>query len=302
VALDPNKLVRGMFELLRRSLREDIRIELALSEGVWPIHADQNQLENAILNLALNARDAMPEGGTLAISTSNEAAPDGDGGLGERVILTVGDTGAGMTPDVLARAFDPFFTTKPHGAGTGLGLSQVYGFLRQSGGDVKIHSAPGQGTVVKMMLPRFKGVALAAPERAARGVHGTSGHETILLVEDDPAVRAVNADALRELGYAVISAASPAEALRALDAQADIALLFTDVVMPEINGRRLAEECRRRRPGLRVLFTTGYMHDAAVQHGVLERDVEVLTKPFTVEELGERLRKILHEPRMAQSA
>lgn len=302
-ALDANKLVAGMSDLLRHSLGGEIRPETVLAGGLWRVHADPNQLENAVLNLAVNARDAMSEGGRLTIETANchldERYAEDHLGVppGQYVMIAVSDTGEGMPPEVVARAFDPFFTTKEVGRGTGLGLSQVYGFVKQSGGHVKIYSEIGQGTTVKVYLPRYLGAAEATVEpRVSSDLARGEASEVVLVVEDEPAVRQFSVDALRELGYAVIEADGAAAALAALDAHPEIVLMFTDVVMPDTNGRKLADEAVRRRPGLRVLFTTGYSRNAVVHNGVLDPGVRLLGKPFTIDELATRVRNLLDEP------
>ena len=247
-AVDPNKLVSGMSEMLRRTLGEAIRIETVLAGGLWRIHADPNELENALLNLAVNARDAMPEGGKLTIETANAHLDDRyvtghpEVSAGQYVMLAVTDTGAGMTGEVSEKAFDPFFTTKKSGVGTGLGLSQVYGFVKQSGGHVKIYTEVDEGTTIKVYLPRHFGPAEPAqpvPDRAA--LPTGDGSVSILVVEDEEAVRRYSTDALRDLGYRVLEADGAKQALDIIDAEPDIAILFTDVVMPDVNGRRLAE-------------------------------------------------------------
>ena len=298
-AIDPNKLVAGMSELLRRTVLEDVRMETVLAGGLWRVSADPNQLESAILNLCINARDAMPDGGQLTIETANayldEAYVSGEAEVeaGQYVMIGVTDTGTGMPPDVVERAFDPFYTTKGVGKGTGLGLSQVYGFVKQSGGHVKIYSEPGHGATVKVYLPRLlKGepTVLGAPTPALPRGHE---EEIILVVEDDERVRHMSVDALRELGYTVVQASGAAQALDVLAIQPKISLLFTDVVMPDINGRRLAEMARVRRPDLKVLFTTGYTRNAVVHNGVLDAGVAFLPKPFTIEQLSRKVREAL---------
>ena len=270
---------------------------------------DPNQLENAILNLAVNARDAMPpEGGRLTVETANahldeRYARESEVPPGQYVMIAVSDTGSGMSPEVAARAFEPFFTTKDVGQGTGLGLSQVYGFVKQSGGHVRIYSEPGQGTTVKIYLPRLReGAAAPGAPDADAGAKGDRGlplpagkGETVLVVEDEESVRRSTADALRELGYRVLEADGAVAALGLLDAHgAEVDLLFTDVVMPGVNGRRLADEARRRRPGLKVLFTTGYSRNAVIRDGgVFDAGTQIIGKPFTVEELAGKLRAAL---------
>ncbi len=298
--VDANRLVAGMSELLVHALGADVRLETVLAAGLWRTHADPNQLENAILNLAVNARDAMPGGGRLTVETANchfdhrYAAENLGMPVGQYVMVAVTDTGTGMPPDVIAKAFDPFFTTKEVGRGTGLGLSQVYGFVKQSAGHVKIYSEVGQGTTIKVYLPRLLGEAEeSAPPPARIALPQGERNEVILVVDDEPAVRQFSVDALTELGYHVLDAGSAAAALRLLDLNPEIALLFTDVVMPEVNGRQLADEARRRRPDLKVLFTTGYSRNAVVHNGVLDPGVELIAKPYTVEELALRVREVL---------
>ncbi|MER8371515.1 CHASE3 domain-containing protein [Mesorhizobium sp. M1406] len=297
--VDANRLLTGMSDLIRRALGETIRIETVLAGGLWKIHADPSQIENAILNLAVNARDAMGDGGRLTIETANShlddsyAATHADVEAGQYVMIAVSDTGSGMAPEIIAKAFEPFFTTKPVNKGTGLGLSQVFGFVKQSGGHVKIYSEPGEGTTVKIYLPRF-----FDPEEpvmpSGRGENPAAPiTETILVVEDDARVRASTTDALRELGYTVIHAASGQEALQKLAENPGIALLFTDIVMPVMNGRKLAEEAVARMPRLKVIFTTGFTRNAVVHNGVLDHDVHFLAKPFTIEQLAAKLRDVL---------
>ncbi len=303
-ALNANRLVSGMSDLLRHSLGATIQLEAVQAGGLWRTHADPNQLENAILNLAVNARDAMPDGGRLTIETANAFLDDRYAaeqiGLlpGQYVMVAVTDTGSGMSPDVVSRAFDPFFTTKEVGRGTGLGLSQVYGFVKQSGGHVKIYSEPGQGTTVKIYLPRLlHGQDEDAQSGAVPLAPHANGRETVLVVEDEAAVRAMSVDALTELGYRVLEADGAEAALRLLDAHPEIALMFADVVMPGMNGRKLADEARNRRPDLKVLFTTGYTRNAVVHNGVLDAGVDLLGKPFTLEELGASVRAVLDKER-----
>ncbi|WP_245892832.1 PAS domain-containing protein [Novosphingobium guangzhouense] len=300
-ALDANKLVAGMSDLLRHTL-PDIQPETVLAGGLWRTFADPNQLENVILNLAVNARDAMADGGKLTIETANchldvrYAAGHLGVPAGQYVMIAVSDTGSGMPEEVIAKAFDPFFTTKEVGRGTGLGLSQVYGFVKQSGGHVKIYSEVGQGTTVKVYLPRLMG-AVEDVESAQTDDALPMGEsqEVILVVEDEPGVRQFSVDALSELGYRVLEADGAAAALKLIDAHPEIALMFTDVVMPEINGRKLADEARQRRPDLKVLFTTGYTRNAVVHNGVLDPGVHLIGKPFTVEELATAVRLVIEE-------
>jgi PAS domain S-box-containing protein len=299
-AVDVNKLVSGMSDLLRHSIGADVRLETVLAGGLWRTHADPNQLENIVLNLAVNARDAMQEGGRLTIETQNAHLDDryvaAHPGMnaGQYVLLAVTDTGTGMRPEVIEKAFDPFFTTKAVGKGTGLGLSQVYGFVKQSGGHVKIYSELGQGTTIKIYLPRLLGSMREKSEMDAdTPLPLGESREVVLVVEDESAVRRFTVDALTELGYRVLEADGAATALRLLDGHPEIVLLFTDVVMPEVNGAKLADEARRRRPDLKVLFTTGYTRNAVVHNGVLDPGVEMIGKPFTLDALAAKLRFVL---------
>ncbi|KQT64056.1 MULTISPECIES: PAS domain-containing sensor histidine kinase [unclassified Aureimonas] len=302
-AIDANRLVSTMSDLLRRTLSGGIRLETVIGGGLWRCHADPNQLENAILNLAVNARDAMPDGGRLTIETQNAYLDAryvaGHVGVasGQYVLIAVTDTGEGMAPAIIEKAFDPFFTTKEVGKGTGLGLSQVYGFVKQSGGHVKIYSEPGRGTTVKLYLPRFMGEGEAAGEMPGEEAEAQApATEFILVVEDDDQVRRMTLDALQELGYKTLEANGAAEALRLLELHPSIDVLFTDIVMPDIDGRRLADEALRRRPDLKVLFTTGYTRNAVVHNGVLDSSVDLLTKPFTVDELADKMRDVVERP------
>jgi len=298
--LDANKLVGGMSEMLRRSVGEQLRVETVLAGGLWNTFVDPGQLESAILNLCVNARDAMPDGGKLTLETGNAhlddayAAGHAEVAAGQYVMVSVTDTGAGMPPEVAARAFDPFYTTKGVGRGTGLGLSQVHGFVKQSGGHVKIYSEPGVGTTVKLYLPRSQSAvaaasAAAAPIETLRAV----GEEIVLVVEDEDRVRHLSVDALRDLGYTVVQASDAAQALAVLEMQPRVDLLFTDIVMPDMNGRRLADEAVQRRPELKVLYTTGYTRNAIVHNGMLDADVAFLPKPFTFEQLALKVRQVL---------
>ena len=296
---DVNKLVSGMSDLLGHSIGADVRLETVLAGGLWRAEIDPNQLENVILNLVVNARDAMPDGGRLTIETQNAhlderyAATHDGVAPGQYVMLAVTDTGSGMPEAVIAKAFDPFFTTKAVGKGTGLGLSQVYGFIKQSGGHVKIYSEPGHGTTVKIYLARLHGAAADEISTAPPLAAVAGARETILVVEDELGVRAFTTEALTELGYTVLAAPDGATALRLLDSHPEVDLLFTDVVMPDMNGRKLADEALARRPGLKVLFTTGYTRNAVVHNGVLDREVALIGKPFTVTALAEKVRKVL---------
>jgi len=297
--LDANKMIANMSDLLHSTLGEHIQIETVAAAGLWTIHADPQQLENAVINVAINARDAMPDGGKLTIETANTHLDDAycrqnpEIEPGQFVLIAISDTGLGMPPEVAARAFDPFFTTKAAGKGTGLGLSQVYGFVKQSHGHIKVYSEPGAGTSVKIYLPRLIGEAQEIRREVAAPVREGERSEIILVVEDDPLMRRLAADALHELGYTVFEADSGANALTTLDRVAEVKLLFTDVVMPDMNGRRLADEAARRRPDLRVIFTTGYTANAVVHGGTLDQGVNFLSKPFTLDQLAAKVRSVL---------
>ncbi|KQT76814.1 hypothetical protein ASG51_07370 [Methylobacterium sp. Leaf465] len=298
-AIACNRLIAAMSDLLRRSLGESIRIETVAAPDLWTTKADANQLENAILNLAVNACDAMPKGGRLVIETDNVhldetyAARNPGVPAGPYVLVALTDSGGGMPPDVAAKAFDPFFTTKPVGQGTGLGLSQVYGFVRQSGGHVAIYSEPGRGTTVRLYLPRHLGDAAEMARVTPTMLPEGSAREVILVVEDEDGVRDLAVAALRDLRYTVIHAEGAKDALQKLDTHPEIALLFTDVVMPEVNGRELAQAVHERRPDLPVLFTTGYTRNAIVHNGLVDADVQLLAKPYTLEQLALKVRQAM---------
>jgi signal transduction histidine kinase/ActR/RegA family two-component response regulator len=304
-----NRLVTGTSELLLRTLGEDIRIETVLAGGLWTIESDANQLENSLLNLAINARDAMPEGGKLTIETANAhlddayAAAHAEVTPGQYVLLAVTDTGRGMPPEIVGRVFDPFFTTKPAGRGTGLGMSMVYGFVKQSGGHIKIYSEIGRGTTIKIYLPRSATQADVAADQPVAPPQVPRGRgETVLVVEDDDAVREISIASLQELGYQAMGARDARSALELIRQNHDIALLFTDVVLPGgMDGRALAEQARLLRPGLQVLFTTGYTPNAIIHNGVLDAGVHLLTKPFTTATLGVKLAAMLAAARTAAS-
>jgi signal transduction histidine kinase/ActR/RegA family two-component response regulator len=305
--IDPNTMVSEMAELLARTLGGAVKLETVLAGGLWRTNADSGELESAILNLAINARDAMPEGGRLTIETSNAfldedyAARQIGVPSGQYVLIAISDTGTGMSPELIERAFEPFFTTKPTGQGTGLGLSQVYGFVRQSGGHVKIYSEPGHGTTIKIYLPRHYGPT--EPQDAPPALVALDAgdvNETILLVEDEERVRQLAADTLTRLGYHVLQAGCAREALRQLERNAKVDLLFTDIVMPDKNGRELADEARRLRPGLRVLFTTGYTRNAIVHNGILDAGVNLIVKPYSIDKLARKLREVLDSRETAE--
>ena len=297
--LELNRLIAGMSELLRRTLGEGIEAETVLAGGLWPVFVDANQLEHSLLNLAINARDAMSGRGKLTIETANTFLDESYAGTheevapGQYVLISVTDTGSGMTRDVREKAFEPFFTTKETGQGTGLGLSQVYGFIKQSGGHCALYSEPGEGTTVKLYLPRHRGVVEPVVPAAAMTA-GSGRGETILVVEDDADVRGFAADLLRDLGYQVVTAATGPEALSLLERHLDVRLLFTDVGLPGgMTGRQVANEAVGRRPGLKVLYTTGYARNAIVHQGRLDPGVELIVKPFTSAALAGRIRRLL---------
>jgi len=303
---DLNQLAGGMEELLRRTVGPAIQIETSFAAEPWPTLCDPHQLESAVLNLVVNARDAMPDGGHLLIETANTVLRDRRGtpqeqppqGVpqGEYVALSVADTGAGMTPEVIARAFDPFFTTKPIGQGTGLGLSMIYGFVQQSGGHVRLRSEVGQGTTVTIYLPRHLAAIHEAVEENTTALSPLAlGSGVVLLVEDEPDVRMVVRDVLSDLGYAVLEAESGRAGLLIADSGVRIDLLLTDVGLPGgMNGRQLADAVRQRRPGLKVLFITGYADTMAVGNGHMEQGMQVMTKPFALETLAARVQGIIN--------
>jgi len=300
--IDPNRLVSGMSDLLNRTLGETIEVETIQSARIWPVEIDVNQMENALLNLAVNARDAMPDGGKLTIEVANThidedyAAQEAEVSPGQYVLISVSDTGQGMDEDVLSHAIEPFFTTKEVGRGTGLGLSMVYGFIKQSGGHIRVYSERGHGTTVKIYLPRFYG---PLPDNdtgtVSRATPVCGGDETVLVCEDDDKVRAYTVDVLKELGYRVMEADNGAAALQALEmASEPIDLLFTDVILPGgMTGADIAQQARAQQPGLRILFATGYARNAIIHHGRLDPGVELLTKPFTYAELAAKVRDML---------
>jgi PAS domain S-box-containing protein len=303
--LDPrptnvNRLVAGLEDLIRRTAGPNIELEVVQAGGLWPTLVDPNQLDNALLNLCINARDAMPDGGRITIETANKwlddrAARERELAPGQYVSLCVSDTGTGMTPEVMARAFDPFFTTKPLGAGTGLGLSMIYGFVRQSGGQVRIYSEVGQGTTMCLYLPRHAGPGEAdvpdpGPAHTAYGGHG----ETVLVVDDEAIIRMLIVDVLESAGYNAIEAHDGAAGLRVLESKARVDLLVTDVGLPGgMNGRQLADAGRVLRPDLKVLFITGYAENAVIANGHLDPSMQVITKPFAIDALGEKIRLMI---------
>jgi PAS domain S-box-containing protein len=299
-AVNANQLITSMEDLLRRTIGPMHALEFVTAGGLWTTLCDPNQLESAILNLAINARDAMPDGGKLTIETANShlddayAAASRDVTPGQYVAICITDTGTGMPPDVIARAFEPFFTTKPLGQGTGLGLSMVYGFTKQSEGHLKIYSEVGQGTTVKIYLPRHRGGA--APdeiaEEAAEAPRAAAG-ETVLVVEDEPVIRDLIVEVLEDLGYRALEASDGPSGLRILQSRRRIDLLVTDVGLPGLNGRQLADQARERRPDLKVLFITGYAENATLANGFLDPGMEMITKPFAVDALATKIRTMI---------
>ncbi|MGE4404129.1 PAS domain-containing protein [Pseudomonas sp.] len=292
-----NELIDSMRDLLSRTLGSHIRIETDLQAGLWAANSDENQLESALLNLVINARDAMPDGGTLRIATANvqlqRQGEIGELAAGRYVTLSVADSGCGMSAKVLASVFEPFFTTKPIGQGTGLGLSMIYGFTRQAGGHVQITSAPGEGTEVRLYLPAHQQQPqTAAVASEAGGALQAQQGETVLVVEDDPAVRLLVLDVLEMLGYRALEAADGNRAVEVLGTGEHIDLLITDVGLPGMNGRQLADIARQRRPGLLVLFMTGYAEQAA-SSGFLDPGMDMISKPFNLDELAKRVRDML---------
>ena len=296
---DMNRLVHGMDELVRRTVGPRVTVEVAGAADLWPVLADPNQLENALLNLCINARDAMPDGGRLTIATENRVLDDTEARelelpAGAYAVLGVTDTGGGMTAEVVARAFDPFFTTKPLGEGTGLGLSMVYGFARQSGGQARIWSRPGDGTKVSIWLPRHAGpVVQAEASGPAEGPRRGDG-QTVLIVDDESSVRMLVREVLGELGYDALEAEDGASGLRILESGRHVDLLITDVGLPGVmNGRQLADAGLDALPALKVLFITGYAESAVIGDGRLKPGMHIVTKPFSLATLTRRIREII---------
>ena len=300
---DVNALVAGMLDLLRRTVGPEIALETTQVDDLWIVLVDVSQLENALLNLCINARDAMPDGGRIDVEMRNtrltsSTAGERDLPPGDYVALSVSDNGTGMPPEVAARIFDPFFTTKPLGSGTGLGLSMIYGFARQSGGNVRVHTRPGIGTTMRILLPRHYGeaeqeVGSAGLSEAPRSVDG----ESILLIDDEHAVRSLAAEVLEELGYRIVMAADGNEGLERLRSKTRFDVLITDVGLPGgLNGRQVADAARLLRPGIKVLFITGYAENAVLNHGHLAAGMQVLTKPFAMETLASRVKQLIEQP------
>jgi CheY-like chemotaxis protein len=301
------RFIRGMDDLLRRALGDGVEIETVIAEGLWNTLVDTSQVESALLNLAINARDAMNAHGSLTIEADNAslteeyAARHADVRAGEYVMLAVSDTGCGMTPEIMAQVFEPFFTTKPEGQGTGLGLSMVYGFVKQSDGHIMIYSEPGHGTTIRIYLPRVRDPEDVMVEVEAGPVIG--GTETVLVVEDDEEVRATVVDLLSDLGYRVLKARDAQSALAIVDSGAAIDLLFTDVVMPgPVRSPELARLARVRLPDVAVLFTSGYTDNAIVHGGRLDQGTELLSKPYTREALARKIRHVLRNQQQRSAA
>lgn len=299
---DANRLIADMEELIRRTIGPAIHLEVVGAGGLWPTLVDPNQLENALLNLCLNARDAMPDGGRLTIETANKwlddrAAVERDLPPGQYISVCVTDNGVGMAPDVVAKAFDPFFTTKPMGAGTGLGLSMTYGFARQSGGHVRICSELGQGTTMCIYLPRHNiDAAASALADAEHALDHSGDGEVVLVIDDEPTIRMLIVEVLRDAGYVAIEAFDAPSGLRALESLSRIDLLITDVGLPGgLNGRQIADAARVRRPEMKVLFITGYAENAALGNGYLEPGMSVVTKPFAIDALARKIAEMMAE-------
>jgi PAS domain S-box-containing protein len=303
VPTDINRLASSMEELIRRTVGPEVSVEIVATVGLWTTLVDPNQLENALLNLCLNARDAMASGGRLTIETANRwvderASRERELPRGQYVSLCVSDTGTGMTPDIVEKAFDPFFTTKPLGQGTGLGLSMIYGFAKQSGGQARIYSEPDEGTVVCIYLPRFNGDALETETQPGFDgrVEPGARRGTVLIVDDEPSVRVLVTDVLEQLGCAVIEAADGASGLRILRSDVKIDLLISDIGLPGgLNGRQMMDAARDIRPDLKVLFITGYAENAVMRNGQMETGMQVMSKPFAIDDLAARIKTMLTE-------
>jgi nitrogen-specific signal transduction histidine kinase/CheY-like chemotaxis protein len=299
-SVDVNQLVVSLEDLLRRTIGETIDLQITASDDLWRTLCDPNQLESALLNLAINARDAMPDGGRLTISTVNAridsvTADTPPLSPGDYVCIGVTDSGVGMSPEVAARAFDPFFTTKPIGQGTGLGLSMIYGFARQSNGHATIDSKIGQGTLVRLYLPRHHGGIAAERSSAVSAAEHAFAGETVLVVEDEPVVRSVVLEMLAEQGYRILEAVDGPSGLNILRSGERIDLLLTDVGLPGINGRQVADQARETRPGLKILFITGYAESTAIAEGFLQPGMEMITKPFDLDHLAQRIRAMISD-------
>jgi CheY-like chemotaxis protein len=298
--LDLNAIIRDMNKMLRRVIREDIALVTDLATGAWPVFADAGQIEQVLMNLVVNARDAMPDGGVLTVETRNVEVGEGfmgSGGVinaGRYVAIIVSDTGIGMDADTRSRIFEPFFTTKPEGQGTGLGLATVYGIIRQSGGNISVYSEPGRGTTFKSLLPRAD--EDAAPEPKPTPTEMAHGWESVLVVEDDPVVRSMTSKVLTDRGYSVLEAESGDEAIRlAREYDGPIDLVLTDIVMPRMSGRKLAESVRIMHPSARVLFMSGYTESHVVRGGLIDPDAPFVEKPFSPEQLAGSVRSALDQ-------
>ncbi|HYZ63274.1 MAG TPA: PAS domain S-box protein [Acetobacteraceae bacterium] len=297
--IEPNQLIADMLDLIQRSIGEDIQVETQLAPELWPTLCDANQLESALLNLCINARDAMPRGGRLRIQTANRTLDAREAGQldmkpGEYVAVRVIDTGTGMSEEVAAKAFEPFFTTKPMGQGTGLGLSMVYGFARQSGGTTRLHSWLGAGTAVELLLPRHHAAPAPAPSPPVPELPAAEGGETVLVIDDEPTVLMLIREVLEELGYSTLEAADGVSGLDRLQAHPAVDLLITDVGLPGgMNGPEVAAAARRKRPGLKVLFITGYAESKVLDPASFEPGMQVLTKPFALDTLAARIKALL---------
>jgi CheY-like chemotaxis protein len=299
--VDANRLVMGMEELLRRTIGESIALEIVTAGGLWQTLCDPHQLESAILNLAINARDAMPQGGALTIETCNTRldnmydAKQRDVQPGQYVCICVTDTGSGMSKSTIEKAFEPFFTTKPIGQGTGLGLSMIYGFARQSDGYARIYSEIGRGSTIKLYLPRYYGEADGVEEEQGilTEAHRAGAGEVVLVIEDETTVRDLVVDVLSELGYRAVEAADGPSGLKLLQSGMHLDLLITDIGLPGLNGRQVVDAARPQRPDLKVLFMTGYAENATIANGFLGPGMEMITKPFAIEALATRIRDMI---------
>jgi len=293
-----NQLIGTMEELLRRSIGERIRVQIDAGADLWLVRCDPNQMENALLNLAINARDAMPDGGTLRIASSNESFDASQASIrdleaGQYVRVTISDSGTGMPPEVQARAFDPFYTTKPIGKGTGLGLSMIYGFVRQSQGSIRIDSQVGKGTTIEICLPRFHGsLEPAVRNEGAVGAGHAGSNEVVLVVEDEDIVRLLVAEVLKDLGYRALEASDGGAGLRIVQSPQRIDLLITDIGLPGVNGRQLAHAARATRSNLKVLFMTGYAESAATGE-LLDEGMHIISKPFSMDNLAAKIREVI---------
>jgi CheY-like chemotaxis protein len=294
---DVKHLVSDMADLIRRTIGPHIDLEIVNAAGLWPSLIDPNQLENAILNLSINARDAMPDGGKIETGNrwfDQRMAKERNVEPGQYISLCVSDTGTGMTPDVQAKAFDPFFTTKPIGVGTGLGLSMIYGFAKQSGGAVSIYSEVGQGSMICIYMPRYLGHTGGADSSAEPSTSPRGEGETVLVVDDEPIIRMLVSEVLADLGYTAIEAEDGATGLKVLNSTARIDLLVTDVGLPGgMNGRQVADAARVLRPNLKILFITGYAENAVLNHGHLDPGMHVMTKPFAMDAFAARIRELI---------